>query len=168
MYFLENSSFETAVETVKTIFFVNPAHLIRCRILCRLWFIYQTWPESMIWPSNGCPKAKGIMMTDDSMMTVWVRKGLTLSIFKSYIHNKDIKIIMQNAKPIKDLRQCVHNNLPKWVGFPISVGSVLVRLLLDKSRSPVKWESYTTCEWWFIDQLNSPYSNHKFITKIYK
>ena len=30
----------------------------------------------MIWPSNGRPKAKGIMMTDDSMMTVWVRKGL--------------------------------------------------------------------------------------------
>ena len=31
----------------------------------------------MIWPSNGLPKAKGIMMTDDSMMTVWVRKGLS-------------------------------------------------------------------------------------------
>ena len=30
----------------------------------------------MIWPSNGRPKAKGSMMTDDSMMTVWVRKGL--------------------------------------------------------------------------------------------
>ena len=30
----------------------------------------------MIWPSNGRTKEKGIMMTDDSMMTVWVRKGL--------------------------------------------------------------------------------------------
>ena len=30
----------------------------------------------MIWPSNGRPKAKGSMMTYDSMMTVWVRKGL--------------------------------------------------------------------------------------------
>ena len=32
----------------------------------------------MIWPSNGRPKAKGSMMTDDSMMTVWVRKGLNM------------------------------------------------------------------------------------------
>ena len=30
----------------------------------------------MIWPSNGRPKSKGSMMTDDSIMTVWVRKGL--------------------------------------------------------------------------------------------
>ena len=32
----------------------------------------------MIWPSNGRPKAKVSIMTDDSMMTVWVRKGLML------------------------------------------------------------------------------------------
>ena len=36
----------------------------------------------MIWPSNGRPKAKGSMMTDDSMMTVWVRKGLIPVIFQ--------------------------------------------------------------------------------------
>ena len=34
----------------------------------------------MIWPSNGRPKSKGSMMTEDSMMTVWVRKGLTNQI----------------------------------------------------------------------------------------
>ena len=34
-----------------------------------------------------------------------------LSIFKYYIHNKDIQIIIQNVKSIQDLRQCVHNNL---------------------------------------------------------
>ena len=36
----------------------------------------------MIWPSNGRPKAKGSMMTDDSMMTVWVSKGLNQQIKK--------------------------------------------------------------------------------------
>ena len=30
----------------------------------------------MIWPRNGRPKAKGSIMTDDIMMTLWVRKGL--------------------------------------------------------------------------------------------
>ena len=68
-------------QTVKTIFFVNPAHLFRCRIQCRLWLIFQKWPESMIWPSNGSPKSKVSMMTDDSMMTVWVRKGLSFRLF---------------------------------------------------------------------------------------
>ena len=36
---------------------------------------------------------------------------LTVSIFKYYIHNKDIQIIIHNARSIKELRQCVHNYL---------------------------------------------------------
>ena len=39
----------------------------------------------MIWPSNGRPKSKGSMITDDSIMTVWVRKGLTLNWWKLYL-----------------------------------------------------------------------------------
>ena len=78
---------------------------------------------------------------------------LTLSIFKSYIHNKDIQIIIQNAKSIKELRQCVHNNLLRLLRFPISVGSVPVSLLLSRSSSTLKWESHKTCKWWEIDQL---------------
>ena len=37
---------------------------------------YLTGDKSMCTYDHG-PKSKGIMMTDDSMMTVWVRKGLT-------------------------------------------------------------------------------------------
>ena len=36
---------------------------------------------------------------------------LTVSIFKSYILNKYIQIVIQNTKAIKELRQCVQINL---------------------------------------------------------
>ena len=80
----------------------------------------------------------------------WEIDRLTLSIFKSYIHNKDIQIIIQNAKTIKELRQCVHNNLRSSLRFPILVGSVPVSSLFDRSSHPLKWESHKTCKWWDI------------------
>ena len=79
----------------------------------------------------------------------WEIIQLTLSIFKSYIHNKDIQIIIQNAKSINELRQCVHNNLLRFI-FPISVGSVPVSSLFDRSSHTLKWESHKTCKWWDI------------------
>ena len=63
---------------------------------------------------------------------------LTLSIFKLYIHNKDIQIIIQSAKTIKDLREYVHNNLQSLLRFSISVGSVTVSLLFARASVPLK------------------------------
>ena len=63
---------------------------------------------------------------------------LTFSIFKYYIHDKDIQIIIQNAKSIKELRQYVHNNLPSSFIFPISVGSGPISLLPDRTRRSLK------------------------------
>ena len=52
--------------------------------------------------------------------------------------NKDIQIIIQNEKSIKELRQYVHNNLPSLFKFPISVGSVPVSSLYDKPSQHLK------------------------------
>ena len=71
---------------------------------------------------------------------------LTLSIFKYYIHNKDIQIIIQNEKSSKELRQCVHNYSQSLFIFPVSVGSVPVSLLNDRYSHPLKWESQKSCK----------------------
>ena len=76
----------------------------------------------------------------------WEINQLTHSIFKLYMHSKDLKIIIQNEKSIRELRQCVHNNLPSSFIIPISVGSVPVSSLYDSVMNPLKWESQKTCK----------------------
>ena len=90
------------------------------------------------------------MRTSQDLQVVRCFGQLTLSIFKSYIHNKNIQIIIQSAKSIKELRQCVHNNLLRSFMFPISVGSVPVSWLQCRNSSPLKWESHKTCKRWEI------------------
>ena len=57
---------------------------------------------------------------------------------QKFIHNKDIQIIIENTKSIKELRQYVHNNLQRSFKFPISVGSVTVSSLYDKPSQNLK------------------------------
>ena len=95
------------------------------------------------------------MIKSQDLQVVRYIGQLTLSIFKSYIHNKDTQIITNNTKFIKDLKQCVHNNLPGLFRFPISVGSVTVsNELYDRSNTHLKWERHKTCKWWDIHQLS--------------
>ena len=56
----------------------------------------------MIWPSNGRPKAKYSMMTDDSMMTAWVRKGLRQP---SNLDNPSIMYVNWDLNPY--IKSCV-------------------------------------------------------------
>ena len=64
------------------------------------------------------------MIKSQGLQLVGYFGQLTLSILKSYIHNKDIQIIIQNTKSSEELRQCVHNNLQSKYMFPISMRSV--------------------------------------------
>ena len=63
------------------------------------------------------------MIKSQNLQVVRYFVQLTLSIFNSYIHNKDVQIIIQNTKSSEELRQCVQNNLQRTFIFSISVGS---------------------------------------------
>ena len=78
------------------------------------------------------------MMKSQNLQVVRYFDQLTFSIIKSYIHDIDIQIIIQNTKSIKELRQCVHNNLQILFIFPISVGSVPVNSLFVRYSPPLK------------------------------
>ena len=78
------------------------------------------------------------MMKSQNLQAVRYFDQLTLSILKSYIHDIDIQIIIQNAKSIKELGQCLHNNLQSLFIFPISVGSVTVNSVFARYSPPLK------------------------------
>ena len=125
-----------------------------CMIICipLLWMYYLTM-ESVNWPkylttkfihvshfSGKCARQFVIFQIQfpfevrksQDLQVVRYFGQLTLSIFKWYIHNKCIQIIIQNTKSIKELRQCVHNNLLSWFMFPIQLRvCLLVRYLTD-------------------------------------
>ena len=96
-------------------------------------------------------------LTDPSHL--WNEKATRLAsgeIFLVSSHSPDssnifitkyIQIIIQNTSSIKELRQCVHNNLQSWFIFTISVGSVTVIWLYDRCMFPLKWESQNICKW---------------------
>ena len=151
MYFLEKSFFETAVKTVKTIFFVNPAHLFRCRIQCRLWFIDQTWPESMIWPSNGRPKSKASMMTDDSMMTVWVRKGLIMENNRYHMYGTNSTLYNVAMKSFSLSSWNFIWTYPVFFAVKKCLYKNLIYLPVSTNKSSIKSENIlchvTSCTW---------------------
>ena len=83
MYFLEKAFFETAVKTVKTIFCKSSSSIPMHN---SMWIMIYLSNVTLIHDLAEQWTSKGKSQYDDSMMTVWVRKGLNKLFHQTVLH----------------------------------------------------------------------------------